>query len=135
MTQQTHRNLNVAMHAEAFASAKYKRYAAFSRSHEHAASAKLLTEMADNCRVDNFAEELKLSGMAGDNVTNLKDVLQDLQYHVERYRQFAAAANKDGDQSASRLFSSVMQKDESLVRELQKAIDESPQGDSILSVR
>lgn len=31
MTKRTDRNLNVAMHSEAFASAKYKRYAAFSR--------------------------------------------------------------------------------------------------------
>ncbi len=125
MTQRTQRNLNVAMHAEAFASAKYKRFAAFSRSNEDAVYAKLLTEMADDSRIDNFAKELKLSGMIRDDVTNLKDVLQDLQYHVERYRQFAVEAKNDGDESASFLFSSVMQKDGNLVRELQKTIDES----------
>ena len=115
------------MHSEAFASAKYKRYAAFSRSNEHEEYAKLLTDMADDCRIENFAHELKLSGMVrDDDVANLKDVLRDLQYHVERYRQFASEAKNDGDQSASLLFSSVMQKDESLVKELQKAIDGNP---------
>ena len=59
-------------------------------------------------------------------MANLKDVLQDLQYHVERYRQFAVEAKNDGDESASQLFSSVMQKDENVVKELQKTIDESP---------
>ena len=119
MTQRTNRNLNVAMHSEAFASAKYKRYAAFSRSNQHEAYAKLLTEMADDCRTENFADELKLSGVVGDDAANLKDVLQDLEYHIERYRQYAAEADKDGDHSASSLFSSVMQKDEQAERTLQ----------------
>ncbi len=114
------------MHSEAFASAKYKRYAAFSRSNENKAFARLLAELADDSRIDNFAEELKLSGIVGGDLANLKDVLQDMQYHVERYRQFAVEAKNDGDESASLLFSSVMQKDENLVREVQKTIDESP---------
>ncbi len=113
------------MHSEAFASAKYKRYAAFSRSNNNEAFAKVLAELADESRTDNFAEELKLSGIVGGDLANLKDVLQDLQYHVERYHQFAVEAKNDGDESAFRLFSSVMQKDENVVRELQKTIDES----------
>lgn len=61
--------------------------------------------------------------MAGDDMSNLRDVLQDIQYHIERYRQFAVEARNDGDESASMLFSSVMHKDESLVKELENTID------------
>ena len=51
MTLRTQRNLDIAMHGEAFAAAKYKRFAAFARSNENKGLANLLTEVADESRI------------------------------------------------------------------------------------
>ena len=56
MTLRTQRNLDVAMHGEAFAAAKYKRFAAFARTNGNYQLAELFNQIADDNRIDHFAK-------------------------------------------------------------------------------
>ena len=124
MTLRTQRNLDVAMHGEAFGAAKYKRFAAFARNSGDATLADLLTEVADEGRITNFARELRLADLISDNLTNLRDALRDKLYHIERYTQFAKEAEQDGDANAASVFESLASKDKQWVSRLESAISE-----------
>lgn len=104
MTLRTQRNLDVAMHGEAFAAAKYKRFAAFARRNDNNTLADLLTEIADESRIGHFASELQLAGLISDDLSNLQDVRRDKLYHIERYTQLAKEAEQDGDLNAAAPF-------------------------------
>ena len=82
MTLRTRRNFDVAMHGEAFAAAKYKRFAAFARTNENNGLAKLLTEVADESRIGHFAKEVQLAGLISDDIANLRDVVRDKRYAI-----------------------------------------------------
>lgn len=124
MTQTTQRNLDVAMHGEAFAAAKYKRFAAFARRNENNILADLLTEIADESRIGHFASELQLAGLISDDLSNLEDVRRDKLYHIERYTQFAKEAEQDGDLNAAALFKALATDDEQQVRDIDRALSE-----------
>ncbi len=124
MTLRTQRNLDVAMHGEAFAAAKYKRFAAFARTNEDNGLAKLLTEVADESRIGHFAKEVQLAGLISDDIANLQDVVRDKRYHIERYLQFAAEAEQDGDLNAARLFKGLVADDKEQLDKLDRALVE-----------
>ena len=124
MTLKTQRNLDVAMHGEAFGAAKYKRFAAFARSNGDTTLADLLTDVADESRIRHFAEELQMSGVISDDLTNLQDVLRDKLYHIERYTQFAREAEQDGDANAGALFESLANDDKQSISRLERALSE-----------
>ena len=124
MTLRTQRNLDIAMHGEAFAAAKYKRFAAFARSNENKGLANLLTEVADESRIGHFAKEVQLAGLISDDFANLRDVIRDKQYHIERYAQFAAEAEQDGDLNAARLFKGLVADDKDQLQKLERALAE-----------
>src|SRR3954452_3126903 len=63
MTLRTKRNLDIAMHGEAFAAAKYKRFAALARTRGIADHAELLSDLADESRIGHFADEFRLAGL------------------------------------------------------------------------
>jgi rubrerythrin len=122
MTLRTQHNLNVGMHGEAFATAKYKRFAAFARARQNNQLAALLTEVAEESRIGHFAEAMQLAGLLADDLGNLQDVIRDKRYHTKRYRQFAQEAEQDGDTHAAALFEGLATDDEAHVRELEKAL-------------
>lgn len=124
MTHRTQRNLDVAMHGEAFAAAKYKRFAAFARANDNDRFADLLNQLADESRTGHFAREVQLAGLISDDIANLRDVVRDKQYSIERYTQFAAEAEQDGDTTAARLFKSVANDDEEQLGRLEEALSE-----------
>jgi rubrerythrin len=124
MTLRTQRNLDVAMHGEAFAAAKYKRFAAFARTNENSGLANLLTEVADESRIGHFAKEVQLAGLISDDIANLQDVVRDKRYHIERYTQFAAEAEQDGDLNAARLFKGLVADDKNQLDKLERALVE-----------
>lgn len=119
MTLRTQRNLDVAMHGEAFAAAKYKRFAAFARTNGNDQLAELFNQIADDNRIDHFANEIQMAGLISDDISNLQDVIRDKLYHVERYKQFAEEADKDGDSNAASLFKALQADAERHVRELE----------------
>ncbi len=125
MTKRTQNNLSVGMHEEAFASAKYKRFAAFARARQNGKLATLLTKVADESRIGHFAQEMDVAGLLSDDTGNLQDVIRDKLYHTERYRQFAEEADQDGDANAAVLFRGLAVDDEAQVRELEAVLAQS----------
>ena len=125
MTLRTQRNLDVAMHGEAFVAAKYKRFAAFARTRGNADCAELLNSLADESRIGHFADEFRLAGLLSEDAQNLQDALRDKLYHVERYRQFAEEAKQDGDERAAKLFETLMKDDQTWIGKLEKAVAET----------
>ena len=109
------------MHGEAFASAKYKRFAAFARSRDNNAPAVLLAQAADECRIEHFAREMEVAGRLASDRDNLQDVIQDKLYHAERYRQFAEEAQQDGDTGTAELFKQLSSDDKNCVQEFEAA--------------
>ena len=110
------------MHGEAFASAKYKRFAAFARSRDDNSLAVLLTKAADECRIENFAKEMEVAGLLSDDLDNLRDVVRDKLYHAERYRQFAQEAKQDGDAGVAELFKQLASDDSNCVHEFEAVL-------------
>lgn len=113
------------MHGEAFASAKYKRFAAFARSRDDNTLAVLLTKAADECRIEHFAREMEVAGLLSDDLDNLQDVIRDKLYHAERYRQFAQEAKQDGDAGAAELFKQLASDDKNCVHEFETVLTQS----------
>ena len=124
MTGRTERNLNVAMHGEAFAAAKFKRYAAFARSRGNAAIANLMARASDEDRMGHFAREIELAGLFSDDLGNLQDLLNEKRYAIERYTQYANEAQEDGDEAAARLFEALAKEDSRRLPELEKILNE-----------
>jgi len=124
MTLRTRRNLDVGMHGEAFASAKYKRFAAFARTRGNNELAHSLTQAADESRIGCFAREIELAGLISDDLANVHDVIRDKQYDTERYRQFAKEAEQDGDINVAGLFKGLASDDEGSVHDLERALGE-----------
>lgn len=122
MTTRTQRNLSIGMHAEAFASAKYKRFAAFARTRQNPKLAALLTEAADESRIGHFARELEMEGLISDDLGNLQDAIRDTLYDAERYKQFAQEAAQDRDGNAAALFQALATDGEHRVTTLESAL-------------
>jgi rubrerythrin len=125
MTLRTQHNLSVGMHGEAFASAKYKRFAAFARVRQNSKFAALLTDAADESRIGHFARELELTGLISDDIANLHDVIRDTLYDTERYHQFAQEAAQDGDGNAAALFKGLAADGRSRVAKFEAALAQS----------
>jgi rubrerythrin len=119
MTLKTHRNLDVAMQGEAFAAAKFRRFAAFARTRGNDPLADLLAQLADDGRMNHFAKEIQLAGTIADDTLNLHDAIREKLCHMERYRQFAEDAEMDGDLSVAFLFRTIIDDDQRQLVELE----------------
>jgi hypothetical protein len=86
--------------------------------------ANLLTEVADESRIGHFAKEVQLAGLISDDIANLRDVVRDKHHHIERYSQFAAEVEQDGDVGAAGLFKALVTDDKRQVGELEKILAE-----------
>jgi len=122
MTLRTKNNLTIAMHGEAFSSAKYRRFAAFARTRNNDKIADLMNSAADESRIAHFAREIEVAGLISDDRSNLQDVIRDKLYHTERYRQFAQEAEQDGDVDAAKVFRRLATDDESAGHEFEAAL-------------
>jgi rubrerythrin len=115
------------MHAEAFAAAKYKRFAAFARARGNNDLARLFSDAADENRIGHFAQELQLAGLISDDMANLRDAIRDKRYDIERYKQFAEEAERNGDVNAADLFRRVVTDDEHELAKLERALKKAGQ--------
>ena len=108
MNKTTIGNLLTAMHGEAFAYAKYMLYAERARRNGNPELAQLFENTAREERLEHFAEEAELVGLAGSDADNLKEAILGESYEVETmYRDFAQQAADVGDQAASDRFTEI----------------------------
>lgn len=108
MHDTTRQNLLTAMRGEAFAFAKYQLYAQRARQQGQSALAELFEVTAGKERLEHFAEEAELLGLAGADEDNLRDAIAGEAYEVETmYRQFAEQAEAVGDTAAAERFREI----------------------------
>lgn len=74
-SQETLRNLNTAMHGEAYAAFKYRAYAEAARKRGNEALARLFEESANVEANEHFAREADASGLASFDARNLSDAM------------------------------------------------------------
>lgn len=105
---QTRENLLAAMHGEAFANLKYRRFAEVARDSGDETLAKLFEESANveaNEHFDREADALKLDGT---NAANLLDAMAGEKYENKTmYITFADEAEKAGDAKTAAMFRQI----------------------------
>ena len=110
LSNRTMEHLSTAMHGEAFAYAKYLLYAEHARQNGDGQLADLLEQTAKTERFEHFAEEARLSGLVGNDATNLGDAINGEAYEVNTmYFRFAQEAATAGDGDAAKLFEEIRQ--------------------------
>ena len=109
MSPETNRNLRTAMEAEAFAHARFTRFAACARMHRDPDLARLFQTIADEERMHHFSMEADLAGATGSDADNLRHAIEDVSKHIEMYGQFAEQAATAGDTKAAEMFRSIRQ--------------------------
>lgn len=106
--EKTKKNLEAAMHGEAFANLKYQAYAEHARKSGHPELAKLFDENANVEANEHFAREADALKLDGANAANLVDAMAGEQYeNVTMYVDFAAQAEAAGDLRAAALFRQI----------------------------
>ncbi len=104
---QTHENLQAAFAGESQARNKYSFFAQVARKEGYNYIAKIFEETAEN-EVRHAKDEFKLLGGLGDTLANLKAAIAGEDYEVQSmYPEFAAAAEKEGEKEAARLFRQI----------------------------
>ncbi|GAB3817154.1 ferritin family protein [Micromonospora zhanjiangensis] len=105
---QTQANLDAALHGEAFANAKYTRYAENARATGQARLGRLFDNAASQEIGEHFAEEATLAGLVRSTDANLRDSINGEQYEATTmYPSFARRAARVGDASAADLFTEI----------------------------
>lgn len=108
VSESTRQNLLTAMHGEALAHAKYLLYADHARQSGHPRLAALFERTAAVEREEHFAEEGVLAGLVSSDRDNLREAAQGENYEAETmYPEFAARADRAGDQEAADRFREV----------------------------
>jgi rubrerythrin len=108
LSPQTRKNLETAMHGEAFANLKYLAYAEAARAHGDERLAKLFAASANVEANEHFAREADALGLGGSDVANLTDAVAGEHYENSMmYAQFADDAEKVGDRKAASLFRQI----------------------------
>ncbi|WGI36034.1 ferritin family protein (plasmid) [Mycolicibacterium aubagnense] len=102
-------NLRTAMQGEAFAYAKYRRYADQARSSGNTAVAQLFTNTADIELNEHFAELAALAGLvSADTNVNLRDAIAGEQHEEDvMYPDYARQADQAGNAQAASLFREI----------------------------
>src|SRR6266566_191149 len=124
MSPETERNLERAMALEAFANAKYTRFAASARMNENPDLASLFQTTADLDRIAHFRKEFDFVYAPGDDAENLQSAISDKDSVIEMYSEFMRQAEAAGDYSAAALFDSVRRDEMVEIRGLREAFDE-----------
>jgi rubrerythrin len=102
-------NLRTAMHGEAFAYAKYMRYADQARRDGNPAVAQLFTNTANVELNEHFAMLATLAGLvATDTNANLQDAINGEQHEADiMYPDYARQADQAGNPQAANLFQEI----------------------------
>ena len=102
-------NLRTAMQGEAFAYAKYMRYADQARRDGNGAVAQLFTNTANTELNDHFATLATLAGLvATDTNANLQDAINGEQHEADvMYPDYANQADQAGNRDAANLFREI----------------------------
>jgi len=116
MSPETKQNLRTAMEAEAFAHAKFTRFAACARMHEDLGVAQLFQTIADEDRTHHFAMEAGLASPAGSDADNLRLAIEDVSKQIKMYEKFAEQASKAGDAKAADTFLGIRRDEMSHLR-------------------
>jgi rubrerythrin len=104
----TRKNLEAAMHGEAFANLKYLQYAEKARAGGNEKLAKLFEESANVEANEHYAREADALGLVGDNEANLADAVAGEHYeNTQMYVSFAEQADKAGDAKVAALFRQI----------------------------
>lgn len=110
LNPQTMKNLEAAMHGEAFANLKYRAFADQARESGNEDVAKLFEESANVEANEHFAREASALGLAKSNKENLSDAMKGEHYeNTKMYKEFAEQATKAGDVEAAKLFEQIRQ--------------------------
>jgi len=108
LAPQTRKNLDAAMHGEAFANLKYRSYAEVARKAGNEDLARLFEEAADVESKEHFAREADAAGLAGFDLRNLADAMAGENYeNTKMYIGFADEAAKAGDQKVAKMFRQI----------------------------
>jgi rubrerythrin len=102
------KNLNDAMHGEAFAYAKYKMFAKQALKSGHTELAHLFDKVANEEFFEHFAEESELLGLAGSDEQNLQHAIAGESFEIDTmYKEYAEAAREDGDLDVASRFDEI----------------------------
>lgn len=119
LNPQTKKNLEAAMHGEAYANLKYRTYAEKARESGNEELAKLFEESADVEAHEHFAREASALGLGKSNKENLKESISSEKENLrdaaagehyentQMYKQFAEQAAKVGDTEVAKLFEQI----------------------------
>lgn len=108
LAPQTRKNLDAAMHGEAYANLKYRAYAESARKAGNEDLARLFEEAADVESKEHFAREADAVGLAGFNTRNLADAMSSENYeNTKMYIGFADDAEKAGDTKVAKMFRQI----------------------------
>lgn len=108
LSDRTRKNLETAMHGEAYANLKYRAYAEAAREAGYAETAKLFEEAANVEANEHFVREADALKLAKSTETNLLDAMAGEHYeNTKMYKGFAAQARADGDKAAAGLFDQI----------------------------
>ena len=108
LNPQTKKNLETAMHGEAFANLKYQAYAEHARKSGHPELAKLFDENANVEASEHFAREADALGLAKTDEANLLDGMAGEHYeNTKMYVDFAKQAETVGDRKAAEMFRQI----------------------------
>lgn len=108
LSARTQKNLETAMHGEAYANLKYRAYAEVARDAGHNDIAKLFEEAANVEANEHFAREADALKLAKSTEANLLDAMAGEHYeNTNMYKDFARQAREDGDKATARLFEQI----------------------------
>ncbi|MFG1343515.1 rubrerythrin family protein [Xanthobacter autotrophicus DSM 431] len=108
LNPQTKKNLEAAMHGEAFANLKYQAYAEHARKSGHPELAKLFDENANVEANEHFAREGDALGLVNSDEANLLDGMAGEHYeNTKMYVEFASQADAVGDKKVADLFRQI----------------------------
>jgi rubrerythrin len=108
LNPQTKKNLETAMHGEAFANLKYQAYAEQARKSGHPELAKLFDENANVEAAEHFGREADALGLAKTDEANLLDGMAGEHYeNTKMYVQFATEADAAGDKKVAAMFRQI----------------------------
>lgn len=105
---QTRKNLEAAMHGEAYANLKYMTFAEKARAGGNEELAKLFEESANVEANEHFAREADALGLAKGSEKDLADAMAGEEYeNVKMYKEFSEQAAKVGDTAVAKLFEQI----------------------------
>lgn len=121
---QTRRNLLEAMHGEAFAYARYTRYAQMARERGDERLASLFEGLAAVELHEHFAELAALAELAGADAENLAAALQDENTETEvTYPRYAAQARAAGHPEVADRFAEIAEDEREHAKALETALE------------